>query len=111
MLRMITIILAVSVTLAGKSSAETSPRDSGGARWGGFGSSHLGGPLYAQPAQQDHAVSLSSLISQGFDIKAAASTAGSAAQIFLQKDNGIFVCVVFLPLDAPQRESRCSPVN
>jgi hypothetical protein len=111
MLRKITIILAVSVTLAGKSTAEASPRDGAGAHLGGFGSSHLGGTLDAQPAQQDHAVSLSSLISQGFDIKAAASTAGSAAQIFLQKDKDIFACVVFLPLDAPQRESRCSPVN
>ena len=111
MLRKITITLVVSVALAGESTVEASPRNGGGAHLGGFGSSHLSGSSEPQRAQQQQTVSLSSLISQGFDIKAAASTAGSAAQVFFQKDKDIFACVVFLPLDAPQRESRCSPVN
>jgi hypothetical protein len=68
-------------------------------------------PVEAQ--QQPQTVTLSSLISQGFEIKAASNTAGSAAQVFLQKGKDVFACLVFLPLDTGtgQRESRCSPIN
>jgi hypothetical protein len=68
-------------------------------------------PLEAQQQRQPQTVTLSSLISQGFEIKAASNTAGSAAQVFLQKGKDVFACLVFLPLDAPQRESRCSPIE
>jgi hypothetical protein len=64
-----------------------------------------------QRQQQTQTVTLSSLASQGFEIKAAANTAGSAAQVFLQKGKDVFICLVVLPLDAPQRETRCSPVD
>jgi uncharacterized tellurite resistance protein B-like protein len=64
-----------------------------------------------QQRQQPQTVTLSSLASQGFEIKAAANTAGSAAQVFVQKGKDVFVCLVVLPLDAPQRESRCSPID
>jgi hypothetical protein len=109
MFRKIMIVLLAGVALAGESNAQASRHGGGGAHAGGFGSAQFGGSFDVQPTQQT--LSVSSLISQGFDIKAAASTAGSAAQIFLQKDKEIFACVVYLPLDAPQRESRCSPVN
>ena len=64
----------------------------------------------AQQQQQAQTVTISSLTSQGFEIKAATNTAGSAAQVFLQKGKDVFVCLVVLPLDAGQRESRCSPI-
>jgi hypothetical protein len=66
-----------------------------------------------QQRQQPQTVTLSSLISQGFEIKAASNTAGSAAQVFLQKGKDVFACLVFLPLDTGtgQRESRCSPIG
>jgi hypothetical protein len=67
-------------------------------------------PLAAQQ-RQPQTVTLPSLVSQGFEIKAATNTAGSAAQVFLQKGKDVFACLVFLPLDAPQRESRCSPIE
>ena len=51
------------------------------------------------------------LTAQGFEIKAAANTAGSAAQVFLQKGKDVFVCLIPVPLDVPQRDSRCTPVN
>jgi hypothetical protein len=115
MLRKIMIVLVAGVALANGPSAEASSHARGGARIGsGFGTARLGSSFDAQQAlQQDlqQTVSLSQLISQGFDIKAAASTAGSAAQVFLQKDKDVFACTVFLPLDVPQRESRCIPVN
>ena len=66
-----------------------------------------------QQRQQPQRVTLSSLISQGFEIKAASNTAGSAAQVFLQKGKDVFACLVFLPLDTGtgQWESRCSPID
>jgi hypothetical protein len=69
-------------------------------------------PVEAQQ-QQPQTVTLSSLISQGFEIKAASNTAGSAAQVFLQKGKDVFACVVLLPLETGtgHRESRCSPVD
>lgn len=67
-------------------------------------------PVEAQQRPQPQTVTLSSLTAQGFEIKAAANTAGSAAQVFLQKGKDVFVCLVVLPLDAGQRESRCSPI-
>ena len=67
-------------------------------------------PVEAQQ-QRPQTITLSSLTSQGFEIKAAANTAGNAAQVFVQKGKDVFVCLVVLPLDAPQRESRCSPIN
>src|ERR1700691_3621001 len=68
-------------------------------------------PVEAQ--QQPQTVTLSSLISQGFEIKAASNTGGSAAQVFLQKGKDVFACVVLLPLETGtgHRESRCSPVD
>ena len=61
--------------------------------------------------QQPQTVTLSSLTSQGFEIKAASNTAGSAAQVFLQKGKDVFACLVLLPLDSGRRDSRCSPVD
>jgi hypothetical protein len=63
----------------------------------------------AQP--QPQTITLSSLTSQGFEIKAAANTTFGAAQVFLQKGKDAFVCLVVLPVDAPQRESRCSSID
>jgi hypothetical protein len=64
-----------------------------------------------QQRQQPQTITLSSLTSQGFEIKAAANTTGGAAQVFLQKGKDAFVCLVVLPVDAPQRGSRCSPID
>ena len=61
--------------------------------------------------QQPQTITLSSLTSQGFEIKAAANTTFGAAQVFLQKGKDAFVCLVVLPVDAPQRESRCSSID
>ena len=64
-----------------------------------------------QQRQPTGTLSMSSLTAQGFEIRAAANTAGSAAQVFLQKGKDVFVCLVALPLDTPQRETRCAAVN
>ena len=63
--------------------------------------------------QQPQTITLSSLTSQGFEIKAAANynTTFGAAQVFLQKGKDAFVCLVVLLVDAPQRGSRCSPID
>jgi hypothetical protein len=64
-----------------------------------------------QARGQASTVTLSTLLSQGFEIKAAANTGGSAAQVFVQKGKDVFVCLVIQPAEPGQRESRCSPVN
>ena len=68
-------------------------------------------PQQQRPQSPSQTVSISSLTAQGFEIKAAANTAGSAAQVFLQKGKDVFVCLIPVPLDVPQRDSRCTPVN
>ena len=63
------------------------------------------------PRGQPSPMTLSALVAQGFEIKAAANTGGSAAQIFVQKGNEVFVCLVIQPAEPGQRESRCNPIN
>ena len=63
------------------------------------------------PRGQPSPMTLSALLAQGFEIKAATNTGGSAAQIFVQKGNEVFVCLVIQPAEPGQRESRCSPIN
>jgi hypothetical protein len=63
------------------------------------------------PRGQPGPMTLSALVAQGFEIKAAANTGGSAAQIFVQKGNEVFVCLVIQPAEPGQRESRCNPIN
>jgi hypothetical protein len=64
-----------------------------------------------QQRPQPQTITLSSLTSQGFEIKAAANTTGGAAQVFFQEGKDVFVCLVVLLVDAPQRGSRCSPID